>query len=108
MDDHSSHTDRHAEMGPPDRWAQKQANELYGVLILGILGCLAFAYLGGLFAPNWRVEFGFVGLIAGATLYGVLSARFSRLKSKDEYASGFARTDEEVRKALEDIKGRKG
>ncbi|MEO9682202.1 MAG: hypothetical protein ABJF86_14795 [Tateyamaria sp.] len=106
MDDFSSHTERHAEKGPRDRWAQKQAGGLYGVLILGILGAFAFAYLGGLVAPNWRVEFSFVGFICGAVVYGLLAARVARSSSKDEYAQGNSRTEEEVRQALADIKAR--
>lgn len=107
MDEFRSHTARHAEMGPRDRWAQKQANGLYGVLILGILGALAFAYLGGLIAPNWRVEFSFVGFIAGAVVYGLVAARFARSSGKDEYTQGHSRTEEEVRQALSDIEARK-
>ncbi|MEP5630747.1 MAG: hypothetical protein ABJP79_02570 [Tateyamaria sp.] len=102
----NSHTQKHAALGPRDRWAQKQAGGLYGVLILGVVGAFAFAYLGGLVAPNWRVEFSFAGFICGAVVYGLLAARLDRSSSKDEYAQGNSRTEEEVRQALADIKAR--
>ncbi len=107
MDDTGLDIERHVSMGPRDAWAQKKANSLYGILFFAALGTGVFAYLAGLVAPDWRVEFGFVGFIVGAIVFGLLASRRAKARVSDEYATGFARTEEEVRQALADIEARK-
>lgn len=103
MDDMGSNTRWHAELGPRDRWAQRKANAFYAALILGVLGAVGFGFVGRMFAPAWLVEIGFVGFILGAACSGLIFRQ--RTPSVDEYSAGKSRTEEEVRKALAEIKG---
>ncbi|MBY5932498.1 hypothetical protein KUV51_05755 [Tateyamaria omphalii] len=107
MSDGGDNTEWHARIGPPDQWAQKKANAFYGAAVFGTLGALLFAFIGHLLLPDWFVEFGFLGFLAGAAGYVKLAARFAKRFSKDEYAKGNSRTDEEVRQALADIQARR-
>ncbi|APX11531.1 hypothetical protein [Tateyamaria omphalii] len=107
MDDHGSNIDRHVRIGAPDLWALKRAKALYGTVFSAILGALLFANIGHMLVPAWLVEFGFVGFIVGAAAYVALAARLTKTRSKDEYAQGVSRTDEEVRQALAEMRARK-
>ncbi|KIC48765.1 hypothetical protein RA29_13825 [Tateyamaria sp. ANG-S1] len=68
---------------------------------------MLFAYVGSLLLSDWLVEFGFLGFLAGAAAYVAMTARFTGRVSKDEYAQGNSRTDEEVRQALADMQAKR-
>ena len=80
-----------------------------GFSVWSIIGAILGSIAGTLWAPQYTVSFA----LAGAFFLGALGVVAAVVLTKkkhlqlDEYASGFARTDEEVRKALEDIEARK-
>ena len=77
-----------------------------GRILLAVLCGAFFGYLlSVIIAPSLALPF----MVCGAMSFGAGAVALFMFRSEalDEYASGFARTDEEVRKALEDIEARK-
>ena len=80
-----------------------------GFSVWSIIGAILGSIAGTLWAPQYTVSFAFAGAFFLGALGVVAAVVLTKKKhlQLDEYASGFARTDEEVRKALEDIEARK-
>ncbi|WP_299294874.1 hypothetical protein [uncultured Tateyamaria sp.] len=105
MDEGSSNIRWHAKLGSRDAWAQQSHNPMVAVIAVGVVGAVLVGAIASFVWPPAVAAGGLFGFVGAIVLRGIwLSRRTS--DAQDEYAHGNARTEEKVRKALAEIKGR--